>query len=50
MKIANLKDLLKEKEEVRDWSTFEMSEAILNGYLLYYWSIYKHHEEDRRAS
>ena len=46
--MINYKDLLKEKEIIEDWTIAEMNEAVKNGYLLYYWSIYKNNEEDRR--
>ena len=50
MKILNLNDLSKEKEQVTDWTALEMEQAVINGYLLYYWAIYKHSEQDRRKA
>jgi len=46
----NYKELLKPNDNEKDWTIAEMNEAIKRGYLLYYWSIYKQTEEDRRKA
>ena len=43
-------ELLKDNDNERDWTIAEMNEAVKNGYLFYYWTIYKHNEEDRRKA
>ena len=48
--LKNYNELLKPNENDENWSIAEMNEAIKNGYLLYYWSIYKNNEEDRRIA
>ena len=41
----DLSELKKENEAVRDWTAYEMEMGIRRGYLLYYWALYKQHEE-----
>ena len=44
------KDLLKPNDNEQDWTIAEMEQAVINGYLLYYWAIYYNTEQDRRAA